>query len=179
MSEKPNMVGWTPEQVKAYEAAMAALQAEERQASEQAAQQKVDADSPETLIAAAQEKAATVKRERERAAQQVADDRAYARAVKEQGGEHRVARILTHEGSVILVPMTAPAWEYFRETVEGYTAPRDIDGAARESICNTLYHPDRTRFDELVAKFPGIWAHLFAARNALVDGVQEEARKNV
>lgn len=177
--DKPSMSGWSAEQVKAYDAAMSALQAEEQQAAEQATKRKAEAESPETLIALAQEKAAAVKRERERAAQEAADDRAYARAVKEQGGAHRVGRIDTHEGTIILIPMTGTAYEDFADRISHLTEDHDLTRVSQETIWKTLYHPARDRFDELVSRFPGVWPRLFNARNALIDGVKEEQRKNV
>jgi hypothetical protein len=173
---KVDMKGWSADQVKAYETASLALAAEEQAAAEELARRKTAAESPEAMIEAATEKAAALKRERERAAIESGDDRAYTKAVREHGGDHRVARVRTHEGSILLTPMGASAWEGFKDRIAELKSDADIDRLAKETIYETLYHPTPARFDEIVGRFPGIWTHLYTARNALVDGVLEEAR---
>jgi hypothetical protein len=173
---KVDMSKWSAEQVKAYEAATAALKSEEDATAQEAARIKAEETSPEALIAAAREQAEELKAERERAARERADDRAYAAAVKAEGGDHRVARVRTHEGSVLLRPMTAAAWEEFCERLEELKEESDKRRISRETVISTRIHPDRTRFDYLVERFPFLWTHLYMARDALIDGVKQEAR---
>ncbi|AUX33160.1 MULTISPECIES: hypothetical protein [Sorangium] len=172
---KPDMKGWTPEQIKAYEEAAAALAAEESAIAEASARQEREAASPEALAEKLREQAAAAREARARAARDAADDAAYRKACKEHG-ERRVARTRTVEGSVIQRAMTRQEHEEFSDRIAGLESEADILKVARAATLDTVVHPPRPRMLEILERYPRLWVHLYAARDELITGVEEAAR---
>jgi hypothetical protein len=173
---KPDMMGWSPEQIKAYEEAAAALAAEQA-AEEQAraARERAEA-SPEALAEKLRAQAAAAREARAVRERDAADDAAYRKVCAAHGGEKRVARVRTIEGSIIMRAMSAPAWEDFQERVAGLEAPADILKIAQQVTLDHIEHPKRERVLEILKDLPRLWPFLYAARDQLVTGVEEEAR---
>lgn len=172
---KVDMDGWTPEQIKAYEDAAAALAAEHAAADAARTARERAESSPEALAEKLREQAAAARAERERAEREAADDAAYRKACKEHG-EKRVMRVKTVEGSVILRAMSAREWEDYCDRVAGLESQDDIQKVARQSVLDTLVYPDRNRTLAILDLLPGLWVSLYGARDQLVTGVEEVVR---
>ncbi|XXY23367.1 hypothetical protein WME88_27525 [Sorangium sp. So ce216] len=172
---KPDMKGWTPEQIKAYQDAADALASEES-AAEQAreARARVEA-SPEAMAEKLREQAAEAREARARAERDAEDDAAYRKACKEYG-EKRVMRIRTVEGSVIQRAMSAKEWEDFSDRIAGLESQDDIKKVGQQATLDTVVHPPRPRVLQMVDKLPRLWVHLYTARDELVTGVEEVIR---
>jgi hypothetical protein len=172
---KPDMRGWSPEQIKAYEDATAALVAEEATAERERAARAAAASSPEALVERLREQAEQTRQERERAAREAADDEAYRRAVAKHGKDH-VARVRTVKGSVILRGMSGRQWEDHCDRIAGLDGrDEDIVKVSKEAVFETLEHPSRDTLQGWVEEFGGLWTTLYMARDALVMGLDREA----
>jgi hypothetical protein len=171
-----DMSKWTPEQRDAYERATAEAEYEAASLAAEKAQRDAAASSPEALIEAAREKAAAAKKEREKAAREAEDDAAFKAAVRAQGGEHRVARVRTYEGSIVLRAAGKLEWTEFQERVGALQSDEDKLSLARSMTLDTVLHPARHRVLELCDRFPGLWIYLYGARDALVDGLEQQSR---
>ncbi|XXX73879.1 hypothetical protein WMF30_40155 [Sorangium sp. So ce134] len=172
---KPDMKGWTPEQIKAYEEAEAALAAEESAIAEARARQEREAASPEALADKLREQAAEAREARARAERDAEDDAAYRKACKEHG-EKRVMRIRTVEGSVIQRAMSAREWEDFSDRISGLESQEDIKKVGQQATLDTVVHPPRPRVLQMVEQLPRLWVHMYTARDELVTGVEEVIR---
>ncbi|WP_437948650.1 hypothetical protein WME98_49990 [Sorangium sp. So ce296] len=173
---KVDMKGWTPEQIKAYQEAEAALAAEESAIAEARARQAREAASPEALAEKLREQAAAAREARARAERDAEDDAAYRKACKEHGGEQRVARTRTVDGSVIQRAMTRQEHEEFSDRISGLESEADVLKVARAATLDTVVHPPRPRMLQILERYPRLWVHLYAARDELITGVQEAAR---
>ncbi|WP_155798866.1 hypothetical protein [Sorangium cellulosum] len=173
---KPDMKGWTPEQIEAYELAASALAAEEEETRAALERAGREASSPEGMVEKLREQAAAAREARARAERDAADDAAYRKACKEHGGEKRVARVRTVEGSVIMRAMTRQQHEDFSDRIAGLEAEADILKVAQQATLDTVVHPPRPRMLEILELYPRLWVHLYSARDALITGVEEAAR---
>jgi hypothetical protein len=173
--DKPDMKGWSPEQIKAYQEAAAALATESAAAEQERAARVAAAASPEALVEQLLAKAEEARQERERAAREAADDAAYRAACAKHGKDH-VARIRTVRGSIILRGMTGRQWEDHCDRIaELEGRPDDILKVSRESVFETLEHPARPTLQEWLDEYGGLWMSLHGARDALVMGLDREA----
>lgn len=173
--DKPKMDGWSPEQVKAYESAAAALAAEQGMLVDAQAARERAAASPEAMAEQLREQTAAARAARERAARDAEDDDAYRKACKTHG-EKRVMRVRTVEGSVVLRAMGATAWEEYSDRIAGFENQSDVLKLSRSVTLDTIVYPPRERVLAMVELLPRLWTHLYAARDELVTGVEEVIR---
>lgn len=171
---------WTPDQAVAYVGA-----ADEEQ-TEAAAIAEIEADIEACALNPARIIEAKVREVGEKRAERIArsrdrdEDSIYAKALVDFGGDRRVARVRTPEGSIIMRPLTGAECD---KTSERTSKPgmKAADAAIllREQLAGSVVHPTRERFNTIVEMFPGLWSTLIEARDRLIDGTVEDAEKKV
>ncbi|MEO5730972.1 MAG: hypothetical protein ABI134_33650 [Byssovorax sp.] len=134
--------------------------------------------APARIIEAKSKELARKRAARLAAERDAAEELIYQAAVKEHGGEHRVGRIRTPEGSILLRPQAPKEIDRLgiRLTADGM---KDADQLllVREALITTVVHPARAGFEAIVGLYPGLWKTLYEARDKLVDGRAEELGK--
>ncbi|MFT3773012.1 MAG: hypothetical protein QM820_47115 [Minicystis sp.] len=168
-----DMKGWSPEQKAAYEAAMAELAHEEERLAEVKATEEAKKTAPEAVIASKKAELSAKRAERERVEREAAEDAIWAELVANHGEKH-VARIRTVEGSIMIRGNTAKEIE--ATSIRLDAAKSDIDRVkiANNALRATVLHPSLERFDKLVESYPGLWSALYAPRDVLNRGLEEE-----
>lgn len=96
------------------------------------------------------------------------DEVAWAEALAKHG-KGRVARVETPDGCIIMRTVTLREQDMFVERLAGVSGSGRLT-VAREYTLDTVEYPPREKVRAVTDKFPGIWEHLYAARNALADG---------
>lgn len=106
------------------------------------------------------------------------EDIVFKKAVADYGGESRVRRVRTPEGSIILRPLTTKEIDRQseRSSADGMKSA-DLAILFREFIAKSVVHPARARFDQIVELYPGVWSKLAQERDALISGALEDAEK--
>lgn len=165
---------WSAENSLTFESMMRDLAAED----ERIAAIREAAHSPAAMLDAKRlelvaKKAARVALERD-----AEEDVIYAAAVKEHGGAHRVARVRTREGSIILRAMTCTESDRVgaRINADGIKNS-EIVTLSRDALRATVVHPPLPAFDKLVNDYASLWVDLYAERDRLTSGREDAAEK--
>lgn len=165
---------WAPADCLAFEGLMADVGEEE----ERIGVLDEAAFAPSAILASKRAELAEVRAQRVARERDADEDAVFAAASKAHGGDHRVFRLRTCEGSIILRPETLAELDRVgvRITAEGIK-PAEVVAISRDSLAATVVHPPRARLDAILALYPGLWTALYDARRALTSGLVEDAEK--
>lgn len=156
-------------------AALAALERELLEEQEAADARELAAQSPAAIIAEKKAELGARKEARQVAERDAAEDIIFEKLCSENGGPSRMARVRTLKGSVMLRAMTLREVDTASAASEGVSSATDKVRVHRRYLADTVKHPPEARFRELIEEFPGLWAELYEARDALISGVQKAA----
>jgi hypothetical protein len=165
---------WTDEQRAEFAALDASIAEETAKAELGEAKREAERLSPVNVLA---ERKAALEAKAKVAALATAElvaDVAFRKAIVEHGGKERVARIFTEEGSIILRAMTLAESDDYGARVEELPSIVEKIATAREALAATVVYPSRDAFNAAVTKWPGLWAFLYVARDAMIAGIKED-----
>ena len=171
-----DVAGWPAEKRAALEAAEAELRHEEQRLAAIAEEARAAAASPDAIIAARAEELKRKREERIKAEREVEEEAIY-RAMCAKHGEKRVARVRTHEGSIMFRASSPKEIEALAVRVRGLKTDTDREKVGQAALRATVEHPSPAAFDALVARYPGVWPYLYLARDAIESGLAEEIEK--
>jgi len=173
---KIDMTGWTPEQIKDYEAASADAASAESALLDAFEARRAAEAAPAHLIAAKRAEAAAARAEVSRLAQEAQAEIVYEKACVEYGGSSRVAIVRHVEGAIVMRAMTAR--EIDEQASRGAELKvSDREAIGREGIRGTVLYPPGPTFDDLLERYHGLWGTLAEARDALVSGLRADLSK--
>lgn len=165
----------SPKESPAITAARLALAAAKAKAEEAQIALTAEQESEEAQIARLQLQQQAAERERLRLEREKASEHIYRKACLEHG-EHRVARIHTVEGPLVLRPMTGLEADDLDVRQDALAKDIEKTKAAIEAACDTLLYPTAEEFREWLAKYPTLSVDVFKARNKVMSGLKEEER---
>lgn len=169
---------WDAAAVSDFMAATTELETEVTRLAEAVEDARAEAESPAAVIA--ETRAALAKRRAERLAleRDRAEDIIFAELAKEYGGEHRVGRVRTREGSIMIRPMTSAESDALALRCSNPQLS-EIDKAKlyRDSTVGLVRHPSRAKLDELTNTYVTLWGPIYEARDAISNGLAETVAK--
>jgi chromosome segregation ATPase len=168
--------GWPADKRAELERAEAELRHEEQRLAALAEEQRAAKESPDAVIAARVEELRKA-REKRQAAEREAEEEAIYKALCLKHGEKRVARVRTHDGSVMFHASSPKEIDALAARVRGLKTDADREKAGQSALRATVDHPSPREFDDRVAKYPGLWPYLYLARDAIESGLAEETEK--
>ena len=165
---------WTHEQRAEFAALDEAMAVETGKVDLAEAKREAERLSPANVLAERRAEIEAKRKAAKVAAAELEADSIFRKAVLDHGKE-RVARIHTEEGSIILRAMTLAETDDFSTRAESLPDVQQKLTCAREALAETVVYPTRDAFNTTVAKWPGLWAFLFMARDAMIAGIREDS----
>jgi ribosomal protein L17 len=171
-----DMKGFSPAQKAEYEAMLAELAHEEERLATLAEEKAAAAVSPSTILAAKREEIQAKRAVREKLERDANDELAFEELAS-KFGKHRVARIRTVEGAIILRPMTDVEIDVTSIKARAMETDAQKTKVHKAALLGTVAHPSKERVEKLLADYPGLWGDLYQARDAIISGLDEERVK--
>jgi hypothetical protein len=159
-------------------AAMLELETELGRLAEVREEVRAEAESPTAVIANTRAALAARRQERIALERDREEDAIFDALIKEYGGEHRVARIRTREGSIMLRPMTSQESDLVATRCSNPQLTEIAKAALhKDATVQLVRHPSRAKFDEIMGLYISLWGKIYDARDAVSSGIAEEASK--
>ena len=169
---------WTATEIADFNEAMAELTTETDRLAEVKHEVRVEAESPAVVIASARADLASRRQERLDIERDRVEDGIFDDLAKEYGGAHRVGRIRTREGSIMLRPMTAQEADVVAiRCANAQLSVTDKGKIHNDAQLALVRHPARPKLDELLGRYITLWGSIYEASDKLSNGLAEEASK--
>lgn len=169
---------WDPTAIADFNAAMAELTTENERLAEVKDEVRAEAESPAAIIASTRATLAARRLERLTLERDRAEDAIFDELAKEYGGAHRVGRIRTVEGSIMIRSMTGPESDALAlRSSNPQLSEIDKIKLHKDATVQLVRHPSRARLDELTGLYISLWGAIYEARDSISSGLAETVAK--